>query len=247
MQLQSLAHVTRIIVGVLGLGLMLNAGLAWADFVPPSNLGRPGNREGAATRGTCKFDLAEKEPGLTALIPRANIGLTTAANPTVFWYLPKNNYQVGEMMLYKATETEQTLVDRTTFLLEGRPTLDRFTWANQTLAPNQDYRWVLSLICDPANPDPSQIVYVEGWVRRVDLAPNVQTALANAQGLNRFQIFAKAGLWYDALTVLAKQPTSAQVRQEWAKLLTAETVQLPTLGRYLLTSATTATTKTNNP
>lgn len=242
MQLQSLANATQIMAGLLGLGLMLNAGLAWADFVPPSNLGRPGNREGAATRGTCKFNLAEQQPGLTALIPPSNIGLTTAANPTVFWYLPKNNYQVGEMMLYKATETEQTLVDRTTFLLEGRSSLDRFTWANQTLALNQDYRWVLSLICDPANPDPSQIVYVEGWIRRVDLAPNVQATLAKTQGLNRFQVYAQSGLWYDALTVLAKQPPSPQVRQEWSKLLTSETVQLPLLGSYFLTSGTTVTT-----
>lgn len=242
MQRQSLAKITQIMAALLGLGLMLNTGLAWAEFVPPSNLGRPGNREGAATRGTCKFDQAQNEPGLTALVPRANIGLTTAANPTVFWYLPKNNYQVGEMMLYKATETEQTLIDKATFLLEGRPTLDRFTWANQTLAPNQDYRWVLSLICDPANPDPSQIVYVEGWVRRVDLAPSLQTALANAQGLNQFQILAKAGLWYDALTVLAKQPKSPQVRQEWGNLFTSEAVQLPALGNYVLTSGTAATT-----
>lgn len=242
MQRQPLTTVTQIMAGLLGLGLLLNAGQAWADFVPPSNLGRPGNREGAATRGTCKFDVTEKDPALTALIPRSNIGLTTTANPTVFWYLPKNNYQVGEMMLYKATETDQTLVDRATFLLEGRPIVDRFTWANHSLAPNQDYRWVLSLICDPANPDPSQIVFVEGWIRRVDPSPTLQTALAKAQGLNRFQVYAQAGLWYDALTVLAKQPISPSVRQEWSKLLSAETVELPGLGRYFLNSPNVATT-----
>ncbi len=229
MMSQTVFRARTILAGLFGLGLVLQTGLAWAQFTPPSGLGRPGNREGAATRGTCKIDAAANEPGLTALIPQSNVGLTTSANPSVFWYLPKNNYQVGEMMLYKAVGADQVMVDKTTFLLAERPAVDSFTWANQTLAVGQDYRWVLSLICDPANPDPSQIIYVEGWIRRVEPPAPVAAALANAQGLNRFQVFAQAGFWYDALKVLAQQPNSPQVQAEWSKLLTADSVQLTRL------------------
>ncbi len=237
----TLSRTSAIVASLLGLGLVLNAGLGFAQFSPPSNLGRPGNREGAATRGTCKIAAAANEPGLTALTPKSNVGLTTAANPTVFWYLPKNNYQLGEMILYKAVASDQVMLDKTTFLLNERPTLDSFTWANQTLLPDQDYRWVLSLICDPANPDPSQIIYVEGWIRRIEAPAPVSAALTNAQGLNRFQIYAQAGLWYDALKTLAKQPNSPQVQEQWSKLLAAESVQLTDLSSKIIPAATATT------
>jgi len=57
------------------------------QFVTPSNLGAPGEREAAATRDrSCPN--AEDKPPLTALIPATNIGLTLNARPIFWFYVP---------------------------------------------------------------------------------------------------------------------------------------------------------------
>jgi len=221
--------------------VLLNAGVSWAGFTPPSNLSRPGNREGAATRGACKVETSATEPDLTTLVPASNIGLTTANRPTFYWYLPANNYQVMEFTLFQSRpDGSQMEIYSQRFPLAGRPRLDSLTLDGKVppLMEGVDYRWMVSLICNPADSDPSQIRFVEGWVQRVLMPEALGQQLAKATPVQRYELLAANGLWYDALKLLVdlrqQQPNDTATAVLWSELMTASGVGLNRLSNPLV-------------
>ncbi len=213
--------------------VLLNAGVSWAGFTPPSNLSRPGNREGTATRGACKVETSPTEPDLTTLVPSSNIGLTTANRPTFYWYLPANNYQVLEFTLFQSRpDGGQVEVYSQRFPLAGRPRLDSLTLDGKVppLMEGVDYRWTVSLICNAADPDPSQIRFAEGWVQRVAMPEPLAKQLAQATPVQQYELLAANGLWYDALKLLVElrqqHPNDATTAMLWSELMTANGVGL---------------------
>lgn len=221
--------------------LILNAGLSWAGFTPPKNLSRPGNREGAATRGVCKVQTAANEPDLTTLVPASNIGLTAANRPTFYWYLPANNYQALEFALFQnLADGTQVQIYKRQFPMANRPRLDSITLAGDVppLQEGADYRWTVSLICNPSDPDPSQIRFVEGWVQRVALPEALEKQLRQASPLQRYDLLASNGLWYDALDGLVKlrqaQPNDTKIKTLWTELMTTEGVDLHRLSNLAI-------------
>ncbi|URR36599.1 DUF928 domain-containing protein [Thermosynechococcus sp. HN-54] len=221
--------------------LILNAGLSWAGFTPPKNLSRPGNREGAATRGICRVQTGTNEPDLTTLVPASNIGLTVANRPTFYWYLPANNYQALEFALFQTlADGTQVQIYKQQFPMVNRRRLDSITLAGDVppLQEGVDYRWTVSLICNPNDSDPSQIRFVEGWVQRVTLPESLNKQLRQASPLQRYGLLASNGLWYDALDTLVKlrqeQPTDPKVNALWTELMTAEEVGLNRLSNLAI-------------
>ncbi|WP_298976341.1 DUF928 domain-containing protein [uncultured Thermosynechococcus sp.] len=221
--------------------LILNAGLSWAGFIPPKNLSRPGNREGAATRGICKVQTLANEPDLTTLVPASNIGLTAATRPTFYWYLPANNYQALEFALFQTlADGTQVPIYKQQFPTANRPRLDSIMLADDVppLQEGVDYRWTVSLICNPSDPDPSQIRFVEGWVQRIALPKTLEQQLRQANPLQRYELLAINGLWYDALDALVKlrqaQPNNPKINTLWRELMTAEGVDLHRLSKLAI-------------
>ncbi|BAC09270.1 DUF928 domain-containing protein [Thermosynechococcus vestitus] len=221
--------------------LILNAGLSWAGFTPPSNLSRPGNREGAATRGACKVQTAANEPDLTTLVPASNIGLTAMSRPTFYWYLPANNYQALEFALFQSlADGGEVQIYKQQFPMAHRPRLDSITLTGEVppLQEGVDYRWTVSLICNPNDPDPSQIRFAEGWVQRVPLPVTLQKQLLKASPLQQYDLLASNGLWYDALDALVKlrqkRPHDTKVKTLWKELMTTEGVGLHPLSNLAI-------------
>lgn len=226
---------SRIATLAFGLSVILPGSPIWAGFNPPRTPNRPGNRESAATRGLCSTNTlpeTQNQPDLTALVPLSNVGLTTAAYPTFYWYVPQNTYEQGEFTLYRVDDTaEQTPVYQSLFKL-GQPGLASLTLpSTASLSPlevDQTYRWVMTLVCDPDEPSGNK--YVEGWVTRVSVSPSLKIKLELTKAAERYNIYAKAGLWYDALKALTEmrqtQPNHATVQQQWTQLLKAQAVKL---------------------
>ena len=100
--------------------IMIGAGTAaWAaPYVPPTGIGAPARRESAGTRG-CVFGTPAS---LVALMPAENVGLTTAAYPRFYWYLPVNQASFVEFTLTTArtATAEATVVYQTRFAVTGK-------------------------------------------------------------------------------------------------------------------------------
>jgi hypothetical protein len=203
------------------LSLWLGGGLtlsAFAQYVPPSNLGIPGRREGGGTRGDC---LTSTQP-LMALMPENSYGETLAAYPTFFWYVPDVPAQAAEFVLYDASGNE---VYYTTFRVAGTSGILSLSLPETVDLPpltvGEPYEWVFSLICDEQ--DRSGDLFTTGWIQRVEAAPGFEDQLLAAAESDRPTLYAQSGLWHDALTTLAEQyrqaPESAAIANQWMTLL----------------------------
>ena len=211
--------------------IAIEAAPSFAQFRPP-NRGMPGRREGGGTRGGgCPL----QKPGLTALMPDSNLGMTVAPQPTFFWYLPQNSVAAAEFTLLGPDNTEiyKTLV---TVPTQGG-VVSLSLPQDKQLEVGQSYRWYFSLICDPL--DRSEDTFTSGWVERVDPSPELSTSLKTASAAEVPNLYAQAGLWYDALAALVSlrqsQPQNPAFVTEWRELLGA--VNLEALANQPISSA----------
>lgn len=190
--------------------------------------GLPGRRVGGGTRG--EVALAGKP--LTALIPANYLGLTIAAYPTFFFYVPPTSK--SHLVEFVLRDQDDRQVYESTFMTTGGGVigfnLPEFA-AIKPLELGQNYRWYFSVIPDPNNR--AADVSVEGWVQRIELNPILANKLAKATPLERATLYAQAGIWQDALMTVAElsrsQPTDAAVTAKWAQLL--QSIGLPKIAQ----------------
>ena len=220
-----------------GLAILLTLGIvgwnlsAWAGgFKPRKGMGKPARRVGLATRGGC--GVSSTSPKLTALVPVGNNGLTMNAYPTFHWFMPQNTYESAQFRLIRISDADQsaeviysTVVDHST-----SDQIQGFTLPAQDVAPldeGVDYRWDISLVCDPE--EPSGNLLAQGWVRYE--APNsaLTQTLQQATPEQSYQLFASNGYWYETvqhLQLQMKQTTNSQWTEQWKSLMQQEEVEL---------------------
>lgn len=218
-------------------------------FTPPSvpNRGIPtGRSRGGASRSkTCQI---AKEP-LTALVPNANKSLTEIDNastanlknnsvelakstsesvwaltasdrPNFGFYVPyalNSNYPI-EFVLQD--EFNNTLYQNSLTLSKTVPGVMQVKLPNQVapLEIGKKYHWYFLVYCHADDP-----VYVEGWIERVAVNPNLRTKLEKATPREKAALYAANGIWYDALTNLARlrqmHPNDVALKADWESLL----------------------------
>ena len=97
------------------------------------------------------------------------------------------------------------------------------------LAKDTFYRWSFAVVCDADRPSRNPVV--SGWVRRVEPDSGVVQKLKKVKQPERVAtIYAKAGLWYDALTLLAKhRDANPQTAAAWQELLRSQQLETVSL------------------
>ncbi|MBF2003731.1 MAG: DUF928 domain-containing protein [Synechococcales cyanobacterium C42_A2020_086] len=211
-----------VLLGTLGPAVMPVPGAA-QDYVPPGR-GLPGRREGGGTRGAC-LPAQSPQPNslpLTAMIPNTNFGLTIAEYPTLFWYVPENSAAAAEFILLDHTGTE---VYQTVVPIAPQPGVIRLQLPRDGSLPpltvGKDYQWFFALICDPL--DRSADVLTEGWIQRVEPSAALVNQLAAAAPETQPTIYARSGIWYEAIATLATlryaQPDNTELASQWQSLL----------------------------
>jgi hypothetical protein len=204
-------------------GSRQRGGASQIKFDPPvlPNVDAPSGRQrgGASRTGNCP----EVAQPLTALVPAQNdsvIGLTTAAQPTLWFYVP--------YVLNADHPAEFVLLD------EGNRYVYRTTLANAstestgivqislpetvTLEPDKLYRWAFTVNCGI-----DSSVFTIGGIQRVTIDSPLSMQIEQATGLDQVSLYAQNGIWFDALTGLAnlkqENPTDAAIATEWENLL----------------------------
>ncbi|AFY34973.1 DUF928 domain-containing protein [Calothrix sp. PCC 7507] len=195
---------------------------------PPPDEPPPGGRvRGGAKRGSCPADTVK----LTALVPftqpapsETNVwGLTTAQHPTLWFYVPisQNSAHPSEFVLQ---DQDSNPIYQQDITLPNQPGVIGITLPTNapSLALNQRYRWFFTIYCDREKQLPP--MYVEGVIKRVNLNQAAAEQLRTAQPLQQFAIYAKNGIWHEALTTLAtlrqKDPQNAALQSQWQDFLT---------------------------
>lgn len=200
---------------------------AWSQYIPRSDIGRAANRQGAGTRGDCWH---AQDPTLTALTPVSNLSWTTSAYPTFYWFRPANNYPQAEFLLFE--DGVEAPIYQAPIQNPGDSGIQEFNLSNAAnaapLKVGTDYRWVLKLICDPA--EPSAVYFAEGWIHRLTPDAEFVSRLQGATPIERYQIYAESGLWYDALKALVTlrqaHPHDPSLEYRWQSLLESQDLKL---------------------
>jgi len=196
-----------------------------------------GREAGNPAGGNCTINWQHRTPRLTALIPDTSIGLTLLSDPMVFVYIPpiqersgetrSNKAMLGEWMLFDQDET--TLLYRSTVPLPKTGGIVSFRVTQRSglearpleLQPEQNYVWHFTVLCNQE--DFTRNPYVMGLIRRTKPNRALSQALQQASPEKRANIYARAGIWYDALATLAEhrrnQPSNPQLTADWATLL----------------------------
>ena len=201
----------------------------WDAYEPDDNIGSPGRREGGGTRGPCIRDNVNNK--VMALVPVNGFGTTTVEYPTFSVYLPPLSPETNPEVEFVLKTEQQKEIYKTKFKINRGAAIISFTLPNRNNLPalelNKNYSWSVTLICNPEDVkigDLSGNKIVSGVIRRVTPNANAQRELATAKTLrDRVIIYAKAGIWYDALSNLAElrrlNPNDPIVVNDWQQLL----------------------------
>ncbi|MCA1991802.1 MAG: DUF928 domain-containing protein [Coleofasciculus sp. S288] len=200
----------------------------YKKFQPPSDVGVPSRREGAASRGNCWTGSTP----LTALVPTNSFGVTTEDYPTLFFYLPAPQFEasppVAEFVLMD--EKEQHIY-AATFNTTGKPGIISISIPSLAGLPplevGKDYQWIFSLNC--SSQISNEVVFVSGQLRRVPINTILFSKLRQASSLQeRADLYAEAEIWHNALMTLAElrrsNPNDPSMVADWEKLLKSVTL-----------------------
>jgi hypothetical protein len=190
-------------------------GVVATEFEAPDP---PADREGSGSRTSCP---AVDKP-LTALVP-SQVNYTRSGHPTFWFYVPYDSEQAREVEFVVLDEAEEQ-VYKTVVTITDTPGIVSFRLPESVppLEIGKKYLWQFSYRCNPrirAEDD-----YVQGMVQRVaaDAALTSQLEAATTP-MQRVELYAANGLWYETLTALAElrrdRPGDAEIAAEWTELL----------------------------
>lgn len=203
----------------------LNQSLIFAVPPPPSDIGEPGQRYDAGSRGCEDMDkqlTGFKEKRLTALVPVYSgsdlvLGATTAAHPTFWFYVPYQPSYTAKFVL--RDQDGKSVVYQTNVSLPKTPGVVSLSLPS-TVAPleiGKRYHWYFKIYCTAQQPPG----FVDGWIQRKSLNPTLKSQLEKATRGERVALYAANGIWYEALTAASELRRTNPKDTNWAALLRA--------------------------
>ena len=203
----------------------LNKALTFAAPPPPPDIGEPGQRSEAGSRGCENVDKrvptdTQKQP-LTALVPVYSdsalvLGTTIAATPTFWFYIP---YVTAIPAKFVLRDKDGKLLYQSDVMLSQTPGVVSLPLP-KTVTPleiGKQYRWFLKIYCKAQAPP----TFVEGWIQKVSLNPVLKSQLEKATPRDRVALYAANGIWFKALNTAGVLRRRNPNDTSWAALLQA--------------------------
>jgi hypothetical protein len=182
-----------------------------ALYIPPSR-GRAQTRSGGGTRSA-------GDPVAISVVAPDHEGLTTHAQPTVYWYLSRKSDARVEFTLIDEEGIEPLLETELAGPLDAGFHAVRLADFGLDLDLDSTYAWYVSLVADPEGR--SQDVVSGAAIRRVAVSDELSQQLTADDA--PYRSYATHGIWYDSISALgdamAAKPESAELRAERAALL----------------------------
>ncbi len=196
--------------------------IAQVTFNPPGK-GQPRNTAGGASRdgNSCVQEPQLSSGCVTPLTPEADQGLTVAARPTFYVYVPQTSAR--ELFFALKDENNQHHYQTNIPVPEGEGAVMAIALPDDAppLEIGQTYRWTFILIDETGlKPDSPG---VQGDIRRVEansLTPGSQQADPT---LELAQEYGTAGIWYEMMSTLGQlrqsSPNDPTILASWTGLL----------------------------
>lgn len=189
-----------------------------ANYAPGDQKPVPPERrsDGGTTRGC-----SESGMPLTVLASRNYVGRTTSRHPTFAWFVPSDSASKPlQFTIYEWVPGSKPKAVRDMSLpsSSGIMKLSPFSEKEPGLQPGKEYSWQVVINCDPDNP--SGDLVSEASIEVVELPPAVQSKLKGAvNDAQKVNIYAEAGLWYNALDEALKLAQASKLGEAGSTLL----------------------------
>ena len=191
------------------------APVALAKYTPPQNPSKPKETGTNTTRGgSCE---ANSSARLTALVPFSHVGETISGHPTFTWFVPDRTSHPLQFRLFSSTGQPLYKTE-----MQSQPGIMQFSLPPNLpqLSIGQSYQWQVVLVCDPNASSMNVVAMAE--IQVVQPAESLQAQLAAAQTpQQRIDLYAEAGLWYDAIAEARKASENSQNEAAVLELLNA--------------------------
>ncbi|MEH1835381.1 MAG: DUF928 domain-containing protein [Nostoc sp.] len=205
----------------------LNQSLIFAAPPPPPDIGEPGKRAEAGSRGCSQNlnkSLSSSPKQLTALVPvYANselvFGTTISEHPSFLFYVPyTSDFASGEFVL--EDEAQNQNIYKTPLTGTSGVVNLRLPSKAAPLEIGKRYHWYFNIYCKK-DKDEQFLGYIEGYVKREQLKPTLKTQLEKATPRQQVNLYAANGIWYDALSVASQLRRTNSQDTSWTTLLQA--------------------------
>lgn len=172
------------------------ARVALAEYKPPADQRPPGDYTSTTgSRGGCAGGGAP----LKVLAPQKHVGQTTSTHPTFAWLIPDSISLPMEFTLYEYGSNLSLKVAQRV-AMQSSAGIMKFSVpkAQPGLTVGKRYLWQVAILCNPNYPSGDLVAKAE--IEVVEVPSALRRALATeAEHLKIAELYAKAGLWYDAL------------------------------------------------
>ncbi|MGM3304884.1 DUF928 domain-containing protein [Anabaena sp. WFMT] len=171
---------------------------------------------------------------LLAIVPNNYPSLTVSSRPVFFVHVPKIDKQYinssdgkldAEFRLVIPATEEEVYSTKISISQEGITEINLPKNVLE-LEVDKDYLWELAIVC---NIDDYHPINVGGLVRRVKPSAKLISALEQANSLQTAVIYAKNGIWIEALSTLIQlrrqSPQNLRVMYYWRSLLKSVDLQ----------------------
>ena len=157
----------------------------------------------------------EAVTSLTALAPYGHMGKSASTHPTFAWYIPDLEAYPVKFRLYEYDATKRNGQGKTIAKETLSSTQGIMTYSLPSdfpgLTAGQKYIWRVVLVCNPNSP--SQSLLVGTGINIVSQTPEIVSQLNNTSNRTaKADIYAEAGLWYDALAEVAVDADDPQAK-----------------------------------
>jgi len=129
----------------------------------PTDRPKPQRTQGGGSRGC----INSQPVSLKLLVPQDHTAFTANSHPTFSWYVSNVPSMPMEIALVEEGIAQPMLVKRLTVKNAG---LLQFKLPPEIpgLEVGKEYRWTVSLFCNPERP--SQSIYARAWIQRKDVS-----------------------------------------------------------------------------
>jgi hypothetical protein len=200
----------------------LKQSLIFAAPPPPADIGEPGKRAEAGSRGCEQDNHQTTRKKLTALVPvytKSELVFATAIAeyPRFWFYVPYlSSFADGEFVLEDDAQNQSIYKAS----LPSTPGVISFGLPSRAkpLEVNKQYRWYFNIYCKS---DRQIIANVEGYIKREQLNSTLKTKLKKATPSQRVTLYAANGIWHDALSEAEELRRNNPQDPSWEILLQA--------------------------
>jgi len=191
-------------------------------YKPPLR-GAPQARVGGGTRGA-----GSQQVVLEVLVPD-HAGLTTHAQPALYWYADTPTAARFEIALIDQDGIDPLLeLEMDSEVAAGIQRID-LKEHGISLQPGVSYQWSVALVADADNRSTDLIA--SGVIERIEPGDELSSRIRGSSGTALVNVYAGEGIWYDALdtlsTLIAGSPQDRNLQEMRTALLDQVGLELP--------------------